>query len=520
MEKQPIPRSRRAGGRQARKELRAAPLAGDKRPVKPGLMGGQYKPLNESAVNAISDTVFQILEEIGLSQAPESGIRYMTDAGAFCGDDGRVRFSRMLVEDTIAKASRQITLFGQDPQFDLELNDTKVHFGTAGAAVHLVDVHGRIYDESKLKDIYDAARIVENMNNIHFFQRPMVARDVSDPKDMDLNTLYACISGTRKHVGVSFTEAEYVPEALEILHKVAGGEDKWRARPFVSNSNCFVVPPLRFATESCLVMEEVIKGGMPVLLLSAGQAGATAPASIAGAVAQAVSEVLAGLVYVNAMVPGHPAICGTWPFVSDLRTGSMSGGSGEQGLLTSACAQMINHFGLPSGAASGMADSKMPDAQSGYEKGSTAVMAGLAGLNMVYETAGMHASLLGFCLESLIIDNDMLGQCMRAVRGVEVTPDTLSVDVMRDVCMGGPGHYLGHDATIKVMQTEYIYPELADRSSPKEWEENGKPDLLVKATQKKEQILTRFVPDHIPSHTDELIRQHHNILLGRKDEVA
>ncbi len=520
MEKQPIPRSRRAGGRQARRELRAAPLAEDKRPVKPGLMGGQYKPLDDSAVHAISDTVFQILEEIGLSQAPESGIRYMTDAGAVCGDDGRVRFSRMLVEDTIAKASRQITLFGQDPQFDLELSDTKVHFGTAGAAVHLVDVHGRIYDESRLKDIYDAARIVENMNNIHFFQRPMVARDVSDPKDMDLNTLYACISGTRKHVGVSFTEADFVPEAIEILHKVAGGEDKWRARPFVSNSNCFVVPPLRFATESCLVMEEVIKGGMPVLLLSAGQAGATAPASIAGAVAQAVSEVLAGLVYVNAMVPGHPAICGTWPFVSDLRTGAMSGGSGEQGLLTAACAQMINHFGLPSGAASGMADSKMPDAQSGYEKGSTAVMAGLAGLNMVYETAGMHASLLGFCLESLIIDNDMLGQCLRAVRGVEVTPDTLSVEVMRDVCIDGPGHYLGHDATIKVMQTEYIYPELADRSSPKEWEENGKPDLLVKATQKKEQILTRFVPDHIPSHTDELIRQHHNILLARKDEVA
>ena len=520
MEKQPIPRSRRAGGRQARKELRAAPLAEDMRPVRPGLMGGQFKPLNDTAVNAISDTVFQILEEIGLSQAPESGIRYMTDAGAVCGDDGRVRFSRMLIEDTIAKASRQITLYGQDEQFDLELSDTKVHFGTAGAAVHLVDVHGRIYEESRLKDIYDAARIVENMNNIHFFQRPMVARDVSDPRDMDLNTLYACISGTRKHVGVSFTEAEYVPEALEILHKVAGGEDKWRARPFVSNSNCFVVPPLRFATESCLVMEEVIKGGMPVLLLSAGQAGATAPASIAGAVAQAVSEVLAGLVYVNAMVPGHPAICGTWPFVSDLRTGAMSGGSGEQGLLTASCAQMINHFGLPSGAASGMADSKMPDAQSGYEKGSTAVMAGLAGLNMVYETAGMHASLLGFCLESLIIDNDMLGQCLRAVRGVEVTPETLSVDALRDVCLGGPGHYLGHDATIKVMQTEYIYPELADRSSPKEWEENDKPDLLVKATQKKEQILARFVPDHISPQVDELIRQQHNILLGKRDEVA
>ena len=125
---------------------------------------------------------------------------------------------------------------------------------------------------------------------------------------------------------------------------------------------------MRFATESCLVMEEVVRAGMPVLLLSAGQAGATAPASIAGAVAQAVAEVLAGLVYVNAISPGHPAIVGTWPFVSDLRTGAMSGGSGEQGLLTAACAQMLQHFDLPAGAASGMADAKMPDAQSGYEK--------------------------------------------------------------------------------------------------------------------------------------------------------
>ena len=197
----------------------------------------------------------------------------------------------------------------------------------------------------------------------------MVARDVEDVRDLDINTLYACVRGTQKHIGVSFTEAENVAEAISLLHIVARGEEKWRARPFVSNSNCFVVPPLRFATESCLVMEEVIKGGMPVLLLSAGQAGATAPACIAGAVAQAVAEVLAGLVYVNAMKPGHPAICGTWPFVSDLRTGAMSGGSGEQGLAhRMLCANASNHFGLPSGAAAGMADAKLPDAQSGLRK--------------------------------------------------------------------------------------------------------------------------------------------------------
>ena len=511
----PVPHSaRRAGGRAARRMERAAPLADELRPVRAGLAGGQYRPLDDAAVKAIDSAVYQILEEIGLSQAPESGVRYMTAAGAIAGDDGRVRFPRALVDDMLAKAARNITLCGQDPKHDLLLSGSRVHYGTAGAAVHVVDVETNDYRESYLADIYDAARIVEKMDNIHFFQRPMVARDITDPAALDLNTIYAAVKGTTKHVGTSFTEAPFMAPAISMLHDIAGGEDKWRARPFVSNSNCFVVPPLRFATESCQVMEEAVQAGMPVLLLSAGQAGATAPAAIAGAVAQALSEVIAGLIYVNSMVPGHPCIVGTWPFVSDLRTGSMSGGSGEQGLLTACCSQMLQYYGLPGGAAAGMADSKTPDAQSGYEKGSTLVMAGLSGLNMVYEAAGMHASLLGFCLESLIIDNDMLGQCLRCVRGVEVTDESIGIDVMRDVCMGGPGHYLGHDQTISLMQTEYVYPALGDRSSPKEWEELGKPNLIAEAVKAKLDILHNFHPAHIAPELDDHLRAAYDIRLG------
>ena len=236
----------------------------------------------------------------------------------------------------------------------------------------------------------------------------------------------------------SFTVRENVAPALEMLYAIAGGEENFRARPFVSNSNCFVVPPMKFAEDACGVLEACVEGGMPILLLSAGQAGATAPAAIAGAVVQAVAEVLAGLVYVNALKPGHPAIFGTWPFVSDLRTGAMSGGSAEQALLTAACAQMAQFYDLPGGSAAGMADSKLPDIQSGYEKGITNVMAGLSGLNLVYESAGMHASLLGFCLESLIIDNDMLGHCQRCVRGIEVTDAALSIDTIAEVCLERP----------------------------------------------------------------------------------
>ena len=298
-----------------------------------------------------------------------------------------------------------------------------------------------------------------------------------------------------------------------MLHLIAGGEDAWRARPFMSNSNCFVVPPMKFATESCLVMERCIAGGMPILLLSAGQAGATAPAPIAGAIVQAVAECLAGLVYVNAVQPGHPAIFGTWPFVSDLRTGAMSGGSGEQALLSAGCAQMHRYYDLPGGAAAGIADAKLPDMQAGWEQATSNVMAGLSGLNMVYEAAGMHASLLGFCLESLILGDDLIGQALRCVRGIEVTEDTVSVDVIRATCLEGPGHYLGSDQTLALMQTEYIYPALGDRTSPKEWEELGKPDLLQKATARKSEILSRPSAARFDPAIDSVIRDRFKIHL-------
>ena len=483
-------KSRRSGGRSARKALRAAPLAEDMRPIRAGMDGGTYKPLTDAQINQIHSAVLRILDEIGFGLAPESGIEAMTAYGAvYSKDDERVRFPKAVIEKALADANRDLTLHARDPKHDLHPGGYRVHYGTAGAAVHLANIETGNYDESTLADLYAAARITDRMDNIHFFQRCMVARDLTDNLEMDLNTLYASIQGTTKHIGTSFTEVDFAEEAFKMLHVIAGGEEAWRARPFVSNSNCFVVPPLKFATESCIVMEACIRAGMPVLLLSAGQAGATAPAPLAAAVAQAVAECLAGLVYVQAIQPGASAIFGTWPFVSDLRTGAMCGGSGEQALLTAACAQMGRHYDLPTGAAGGMADAKFPDAQSGAEHGVTSVMAGLAGLNMVYESAGMYASLLGFSLEGLIIDNDMLGQCMRCVRGIEVTEENLDIEAMKAVCIGGPGHYLGSNQTLSMMQTEYFYPAISDRSSPKEWLELGKPDLIANAIARKKEIL-------------------------------
>jgi len=480
------------------------------------MQSGRYKPLTDADVDLIHNAALDVLSDIGLANALPSCVELIKNAGGSYSDDERLTFPRSLIEDTIANAARNITLHGQDPKYDMLLSGTNTHFGTAGAAVHMVDCETREYRESKLADLYDIACLVDKMEHIHFYQRSLVPRDMQSSMDMDINTLYACVSGTSKHVGTSFIKPANAEAGLSMLHTIAGSEEKWRARPFVSLSCCFVVPPLRFAEDACRVMEVCVRGGMPILLLAAGQAGATSPASLAGAVVQEVAEVLAGLVYVNLLAPKHPAIFGTWPFVSDLRTGAMSGGSGEQAVLMAACGQMGRFYDLPTGIAAGMADSKLPDAQSGYEKAYTTTLAGHCGANLIYESAGMLASLLGTSFEGYVIDNDMLGAINRTIRGIEVNADSLSIEAMREVCIEGPVHYLGHDQTLRLMERDYVYPEVGDRLSPKDWKEKGSTDILERARDKVAEILGGDRPAHISAQVDAAIREQVTIHLPRE----
>lgn len=511
--------TRRMGGRTARRALRAAPPKEEDRAVQPGTSGDCFKPLSEAEVVRVHEAALNVLENIGLSQAIPSCVELLSKAGAKMSSEGRLTFPRSLVEDTLAIAARDLVLHGQDPRHDMELSGTRAYFGTAGAAVHIVDPFTREYRESTLADLYDIGRLVDTLEHIHFYQRPLVARDMVDPEDLDFNTCYASVCATTKHVGTSWVLPEHVTKSLEMLHMIAGSEKKWRERPFVSMSSCFVVPPLRFAEDACSCLEVAVRGGIPVLLLAAGQAGATSPAALAGAVVQEVAEVLAGLVYVNAIKPGAPVIFGTWPFVSDLRTGAMSGGSGEQAVLMAACGQMGRFYDLPTGIAAGMADSKLPDAQSGYEKAYTNILAGHSGANLIYESAGMHASLLGACYESYVIDNDMLGAINRTMRGIEVTEDSLSIEAMREVCIGGPNHFLGHDQTLALMQTEYIYPQVGDRGSPKEWREQGSSNVVERARTRVDELLASHYPTHIDADLDAKLRGNFRVMLPRESMI-
>jgi trimethylamine--corrinoid protein Co-methyltransferase len=509
---------RKTGGRAARIALRAAPLAEDEKPVLPGEIGGSYKPLSDKQVKSIEANVFRILEEIGFADATPHCIETCVAFGATMGDDNRLRMSEDVVRKAMAMSQHGLILHGQIEKYDLDLSGSRVHFSTAGAAVLIADPENNEYRESLSQDLYDMARIADQCEHIHMFQRTCVLRDIPDPRLLDQNSVYCAVMGTQKHIGVSFTESHHVTDGLEMLHIIAGGEDKWRERPFVSMSNCFVVPPMKFAEESLECLRVGVEGGMPILLLSAAQAGATAPPLLPGVVSQAWAECLGGLVYANAIKPGAPCILGTWPFVSDLRNGSMCGGSPEQGLISAACAQMGNHFDLPTGAPAGMTDSKFPDFQAGSERASTHVVTALAGANIVYESAGMYASLLGTCPESLLLDNDLLGASLRMTKGLsDESEEALCFETIKDVCLNNKAHYLGSDQTIDVMQSEYIYPELSNRDSPNDWADMGKPVILETAIAKKKEILATYFPDHISDDIDRELRKKFDIKLSRKD---
>ena len=471
--------------------------------------------MTDIQVERICDTAFEVLETIGMDLVPDVVAKQAVERGCTVDETGRLYFPRSYVEDVVAGAAREITLHGRDPKHDLQISGTRVHFGTGGAAVNVVDFETDDYRASTLIDLYDFARLADALDNVHWFTRCVVATDVTDPLALDINTAYACASGTSKHIGTSFFQGSHVRPVVEMFDHILGSEGAFRTRPFCKVHISPVVSPLRYGEDAVGVTLAAIAEGMPINCIIAAQSGATAPAPLAGVLVQTLAETLAGLMLVNLFAPGYPMIFSNWPFVVDLRTGAFACGAAEIALLNAGAAQLANHLGLPSGVAAGMADSKIPDAQAAYEKAVSLAATATAGANMVYESAGMYASLLGASLEGFVLDNDIVGMALRLARGIEVDDQTLSLESIRDV-VDGPKHFLGHPQTMDSMQSHYFYPDASDRTSPAVWMQAGKWQSRNHIREKASKILNEhFRPDLIPDHVDEAIRARHDILLPR-----
>ncbi|MGB3314546.1 MAG: trimethylamine methyltransferase family protein [Albidovulum sp.] len=507
------PRRSRAGGRAARLALREAAPEDDRKAVWAGIEGGHYNPLSDRDLERIHDAALDILSDTGIGQATDEVIELATARGCRFTDTGRLLFPRALVEDLIAKAARSYTIFSRDPAHaDIEVGGSRVHYATSGEAVSVLDYDSRSYRPSTLRDVYDTARVADALPNIHQYGQMVVPTEIEDLFEHDINVVYAVLSGTRKPVEHTFNTVKSIPAAMELYAMVAGSEAAFRDRPFVSFGGCPIVSPLRFAQENLDVLVATSRLGLVNDIAIAPQAGATAPSYLAGTLVQVTAEALACLAVVNMVNPGCPMSFAAWPFAVDLRSGAFAGGSAEVAVSMAAIAQIGRFYDVPTTVAASMSDAKMPDAQMGYEKGIASVVAGLAGANRVLESAGMMASLMGVSYEAMVIDNDMLGMAQRVVRGIEVTEETLSIDAIKAAVMG-EGHYLGAADTLKSMETEYVYPAVADRSSVAVWGADGSTTMAERARERAGELLATHFPEALSPEIDRAIRDRFPIRL-------
>ena len=504
-------RSKRGAGRAARHKQRQTAGA-IPHPCPPGQIGGAFQPLSEQNIIDITDAAFRLLENLGMGEVPDYLEEAALELGGHLNADGRLCYRRELVEEIIAGTPKEFTLYARDPKHNLEVGGKKVYYGTAGAAVQTLDLDTELYRASTVQDCYDFAKLGDKLENLAWFSRTCVGTDVEDIVEADINQAYALCSGTSKHIGTSFNVAESVAPAMEVFDMVAGGEGKFKERPFCKLHLTSILSPMRYGEDAVAIAREAVKYNMPINAIIAAQAGATAPAPLAGMLVQTTAEALAALMMINAFSRGHQVIFSNWPFVVDLRTGSFTGSGGEISVLNAGAAQIANYLGLVGGVATSMADAKAVDAQMGAEKTLSAAAAGLAGANLVYESAGMMASLLGVSFEAMMLDNEMIANIQRAIRGFEVNEDTLGYDAIVNHVMN-EGHFLGGEQTMGSMLRDYYYPKLANRDNPTIWAESGSPNAWGTAKEKVREILSAPREDYVDAATDAAIRERFNIYI-------
>ncbi|MEW6398321.1 MAG: trimethylamine methyltransferase family protein [Bacillota bacterium] len=456
-----------------------------------GLPGGRYIPLGEDQVALIHGAALDVLQRVGVDVPVAEALHLFRDRGAAV-EGMRVRLPGRLVEDCLAASPRRVVLGARDPAWDLELEDRRVYLGTGGAALTILDLETGEPRPVVLDDLSRLARLVDALPNVHFFLRPAEPADVPE-EIVDVVKYYVCLQNTGKHVIGSARDAVSARAVADLGAVVAGGWEELRRRPVLSFVCSWMISPLRFSTDVTAVVMEVARMGLPVILSAAPMAGSTSPVTLAGTLVQLHAEQLAGITLVQMVKPGAPTIYGAVPSLCNMLTGDYVGGGIEFGMLNAAAAQLAHHVGVPVYNSAGLTDSKEPDLQAGYEKGFSLLQSALAGANLIHHAAGMLESMLSIAYEQYVIDDELIGMTLRAVRGIEVDPRRLALEAIGRVGPGGT--YLTDPSTAFHLRQELFLPRLADRQSRATWEEGGRAEIRSEARETVRQILR----DHGPA---------------------
>ena len=469
--------------------------------IRRGLEGGQYKPLSRSSIKKIHQASLRVFDEIGFQVNSKTALNLFKEAGAHV--DKRRHIVKMppeLVTDLMERAQSEVTLCAQDEEHDLILGGSRVHAGTGGTALNIVDAENDCSRPATLEDLKRIAQLVDKLDNIHFFLLPVYPNELS-LEDVDVNRFFAGLDNTTKHVMGGIYTLEGMRQVIKMAEIIAGSAEELRRRPIISMITCSI-SPLRIDELYGDMLIEIARAGIPVVCPAEPLCGATSPVTLAGTLVIQNVDSLAGVILSQIVNPGTPVIYGSVASSTDLSDMKYITGSVEMGLLNAAGAQMAQFYQLPFYATAGMSDSKVIDAQCGYETAITSLLCALAGANYIHDAAGLMEFALSVSYEKYVVDNEILGMVMRAVEGITVDDEHIAFDVIKEA--GPGGHFVFSKHTRKHMRKKHYHPNLSDRTYREQWVEQGRKDTYQRARERVSQLLSE---PHVslPSKTRERI---------------
>ena len=459
-----------------------------------GLKGGQWKVLTDDQIHQVHLATLEILNEVGINMQNRKGLEIMADSGC------KVDFEKEIVrvpEHALAKALQsapsQITLYGKSSEFDVVLNDTDTVYTMGGAgAIWVLDLDGN-RRPSTLKDLENLTRLQDVLENMH------IAHFLVTPQDIAQKGVYHTVFATmlkhtqRPHHSVP-CGASGVKAHIEMAGVIAGGTREVMERPFYLENPC-VHSPLMQVGEMVEEVLELARYRIPMLIESDALAGGTSPFTIAGTLVETNANILCAIALTQMANPGAPCIYSSSSGIMDMRIGNLAAAAPESTLLHLAQTQMAHFYHLPFQGGN-TCDSKIPDAQMGYERASHFLALALGGCNIIHVATGNLEQMRLASYEQCLIDNEILGATFRIVRGMEINRDTLGIDVLKEV--GHGGHFLDKDHTLRYLEKARWTPtKLTNRANWESWEADGARDMRQRANEEARKILKEHHPEYI-----------------------
>ncbi len=465
---------------------------------------GRVAFLSEAQKRLIYDTALGILADVGMKVLHDEGERVMLDGGCRCDDAGLVHVPARLVEQARATAPASFTVYDRSGEPAMEVGGRNSYFGNGSDLMHLFDLESGERRLAALADVAVAARLCDALPEIDFVMSGAY------PDGMEAQEAYprqfrAMIPATTKPLVLTAGGVETVEPMWRMACAVRGGAAALRAKPYFVMYNQ-PVSPLKHPFETVDKLLFCADRGIPSTYCPSPTAGGTAPITTAGQITLGVAEALFGLVMHQLRAPGAPFVIGQGPNVLDMAT-AQSMYNAPEFVRAYACeVEMAKWLDLPNWGFSGHTDAQVIDAQAGMEADELTKLSLQLGSNLNHDCGYLDFGLTG-SLEELVMVDEFIARDRRLLAEIEVSPETLAVDVL--VKVGPGGDFLGQRHTKHHLRSSQWRPRLLNRMSHDRWLEHGGLDLTRKAHERALELLAAHeapaLPDGLAARLDEVV---------------